>query len=107
VPIGTKLTNFQTPPYSYVIPDTLLTGNYTLVGFSQDRSGIVTKDRQAGLPFTVVDGQKPMLTFLARPGREAQRGRLAPHHGTPDGQHRAAEGVVRRRERPHAFGGHR
>ena len=64
VPIGTKLTNFQTPPYSYVIPDTLLTGNYTLVGFSQDRSGIVTKIGKPGLPFTVVDGQKPMLTFL-------------------------------------------
>ena len=64
VPIGTKLTNFQTPPYSYVIPDTLLTGNYTLVGFSQDRSGIVTKIGKPGLPFSVVDGQKPMLTFL-------------------------------------------
>src|SRR5690349_24176253 len=42
LPIGTKVTNFQTPPYTFVIPDTLLTGNYTLVGFAQDRSGIVT-----------------------------------------------------------------
>ncbi|MFL5620104.1 MAG: hypothetical protein ACJ79A_17130 [Gemmatimonadaceae bacterium] len=65
VPIGTKLTNFQTPPYTYVIPDTLLTGNYTLVGFAQDRSGIVTKFGKPGLPFTVGDGQKPNLTFLA------------------------------------------
>jgi hypothetical protein len=64
VPIGTKLTNFQTPPYSYVIPDTLLTGSYTLVGFAQDRSGIVTKIGKPGLPFTVGDGAKPMLTFL-------------------------------------------
>jgi hypothetical protein len=65
VPIGTKLTNFQTPPYTYVIPDTLLTGNYTLVGFAQDRSGITTKVGKPGLPFTVGDGQKPNLTFLA------------------------------------------
>jgi hypothetical protein len=65
VPIGTKLTNFQTPPYTYVIPDTLLTGNYTLVGFAQDRSGIVTKNGKPGLPFTVGDGQKPSLTFLS------------------------------------------
>jgi hypothetical protein len=65
VPVGTKLTNFQTPPYSYVIPDTLLTGNYTLVGFALDRSGVYTRNGQPGLPFTVVDGQKPLLTFLA------------------------------------------
>jgi hypothetical protein len=65
LPIGTKVTNFQTPPYTYVIPDTLLTGNYTLVGFAQDRSGIVTKRGKPGLPFTVGDGQKPNLTFLA------------------------------------------
>ena len=65
VPIGTKLTNFQTPPYTYVIPDTLLTGNYTLVGFAQDRSGIVTKAGKPGLPFSVGDGQKPNLTFLS------------------------------------------
>jgi len=65
VPIGTKLTNFQTPPYSYVIPDTLLTGNYTLVGFAQDRSGITTKAGKPGLPFSVGDGQKPNLSFLA------------------------------------------
>jgi hypothetical protein len=64
VPIGTKLTNFQTPPYSYVIPDTLLTGNYTLVGFALDRSGVLTKYGKPGLPFSVGDGQKPNLTFL-------------------------------------------
>jgi hypothetical protein len=65
LPIGTKLTNFQTPPYSYVVPDTLLTGNYTLVGFAKDRSGIVTKVGKPGLPFTVGDGAKPNLTFLS------------------------------------------
>ena len=65
VPTGTKLTTFQTPPYSYVIPDTLLTGNYTLVGFALDRSGVYTKAGKPGLPFTVTDGQKPQLTFLA------------------------------------------
>jgi hypothetical protein len=65
VPVGTKLTNFQTPPYSYVVPDTLLTGNYTLVGFALDRSGVYTKNGQPGLPFSIVDGQKPGLTFLA------------------------------------------
>jgi hypothetical protein len=37
VPVGAKPTNFQTPPYTYVIPDTLLTGNYALVGFALDR----------------------------------------------------------------------
>lgn len=65
VPTGTKLTNFQTPPYSYIVPDTLLTGNYSLVGFALDRSGVLTKAGKPGLPFTVTDGQKPALTFLA------------------------------------------
>jgi hypothetical protein len=65
VPTGTKLTNFQTPPYSYVVPDTLLVGNYALVGFALDRSGVYTKNGQPGLPFTIVDGQKPALSFLA------------------------------------------
>src|SRR5215213_1696880 len=65
VPTGTKATNFQTPPYSYIVPDTLLTGNYALVGFALDRSGVYTRAGQPGLPFTVTDGQKPSLTFLA------------------------------------------
>ncbi|HKH93292.1 MAG TPA: hypothetical protein VKA54_15920 [Gemmatimonadaceae bacterium] len=64
VPAGTKVTNFQTPPYSYIVPDTLLTGNYALVGFALDRSGVHTRAGQPGLPFTVTDGQKPQLTFL-------------------------------------------
>ena len=103
VPVGTKLTNFQTPPYTYVVPDTLLTGNYALVGFALDRSGVYTKNGQPGLPFTVIDGAKPALTFLAPvAGREAERRRLAPRHGAPAGQHRAPEGVLRRREHSHA-----
>jgi hypothetical protein len=65
VPTGAKLTNFQTPPYSYVVPDTLLTGNYALVGFALDRSGIYTKAGKPGLPFVVTDAQKPALTFLS------------------------------------------
>src|SRR5688572_22644046 len=65
VPVGSKLTTFQTPPYSYVVPDTLLTGNYTLVGFALDRSGVYTKSGKPGLPFSVTDGQQPTLTFLA------------------------------------------
>lgn len=64
VPTGTKLTNFQTPPYSYVVPDTLLPGSYTLVGFAKDRSGMTTKAGKPGLPFTITDGLKPTLTFL-------------------------------------------
>ena len=64
VPVGAKLTTFQTPAYSYVVPDTLLTGNYTLVGFALDRSGVYTRVGKPGLPFTVTDGQKPSLTFL-------------------------------------------
>src|SRR5829696_486931 len=62
---GAKLTNFQTSPYSYILPDTLLTGNYSLVGFALDRSGVYTRAGQPGLPFSVTDGQKPVLTFLA------------------------------------------
>jgi hypothetical protein len=65
VPVGAKLTTFQTQPYSYVIPDTLLTGNYTLVGFALDRSGVYTKAGKPGLPFVITDGQKPSLSFLA------------------------------------------
>jgi hypothetical protein len=65
VPVGAKLTSFQTPAYSYVVPDTLLTGNYTIVGFALDRSGVYTKAGKPGLPFSIVDGQKPSLTFLA------------------------------------------
>jgi hypothetical protein len=65
VPVGAKPTNFQTPPYTYVIPDTLLTGNYALVGFALDRSGNYTKAGLPGLPFSVTDGKKPVLTFLA------------------------------------------
>ena len=64
VPVGAKLTTFQTQPYSYVVPDTLLTGNYTLVGFALDRSGVYTRAGKPGLPFSVTDGQKPTLTFL-------------------------------------------
>ena len=64
-PAGSKPTNFQTPPYTYVIPDTLLPGNYALVGFGLDRSGMYTKAGMPGLPFSVTDGQKPVLTFLA------------------------------------------
>ena len=64
VPVGAKLTTFQTQPYSYVVPDTLLTGNYTLVGFALDRSCVYTRAGKPGLPFSVTDGQKPTLTFL-------------------------------------------
>ena len=65
VPVGAKVTTFQTQPYSYVVPDTLLTGNYTLVGFALDRSGVYTRAGKPGLPFSITDGQKPSLTFLS------------------------------------------
>lgn len=64
-PAGSKLTNFQTPPYSYVVPDTLLPGNYVLVGLGLDRSGMYTKYGTPGLTFSVTDGAQPVLTFLA------------------------------------------
>ena len=65
VPVGALLTTFQTQPFSYVVPDTLLTGNYTLVGFALDRSGVYTRAGKPGLPFSITDGQKPALTFLS------------------------------------------
>jgi len=56
-------TVFATPVYNYVIPDTLLTGAYTAVGFALDRSGVYTKVGQTSVNFTVVDNQKPKLTL--------------------------------------------
>jgi hypothetical protein len=65
VPPTSRVTVFQTPPYSYVIPDTLLTGAYALVGFALDRSGVLTKSATPGISFDIIDGQKPVLTFLS------------------------------------------
>ena len=65
VPTGSRITVFQTPPYSYVVPDTLLTGPYALVGFALDRSGVLTKNGKPGVSFNITDGGKPVLTFLS------------------------------------------
>jgi len=64
VPANVRVNSFQTPVYTWVIPDTLLTGTYAIVPFALDRSGVYTKAGKPGASFTLVDGQTPLLTFL-------------------------------------------
>ncbi|HEX7941283.1 MAG TPA: hypothetical protein VF488_05735, partial [Gemmatimonadaceae bacterium] len=64
VAAGARVGVFQTPVYNWVIPDTLLTGNYAIVPFALDRSGVYTKAGKPGASFNLVDGALPVLTFL-------------------------------------------
>ena len=64
VAAGTNPTVFAPSAYSYVLPDTMLTGGYVLTGFAKDASGLITNPG-ATRNFTVIDGQKPTLTFIA------------------------------------------
>jgi hypothetical protein len=63
VAAGTRPTVFTTPPFAWVLPDTLLTGSYTIVGTALDRSGVAS--RGGAVSFTVVDGTKPSLVFVS------------------------------------------
>ncbi len=63
VATGTLTTKFAPPTYKWVLPDSLLTGNYLLVGFGADRSGILSRPNP-NKAFTVVDGKRPILTFI-------------------------------------------
>jgi hypothetical protein len=63
VPASTSPTNFAPAPYAWILPDTLLTGSYTVVGFAKDGSGLTTRPGPT-LQFTVIDGKKPTLTFI-------------------------------------------
>ena len=62
---GTRVTSFQTPVYGWVVPDTLATGNYALVPFALDRSGLYTKAGKTTANFIVVDVTKPAITLLS------------------------------------------
>jgi hypothetical protein len=64
VPAGTNPTIFSPPTYKWVLPDSLLTGNYFVMGFGVDGSGIASRPNPSK-NFTVVDGKKPTLTFVA------------------------------------------
>jgi hypothetical protein len=63
VPTGTRPTVFTPAQYSWILPDTLLTGTYAIVGTALDRSGVAA--RRAAVSFTVVDVKKPTVTFVA------------------------------------------
>ena len=58
------VTNFAPPTRQWILPDALLTGNYVIQGFASDRSGIAARPNPTKT-FTVVDGRKPTLTFVA------------------------------------------
>jgi hypothetical protein len=61
---GTNPTIFAPPTNKWVLPDSLLTGNYLVVGFGADASGILSRPNPSKA-FTVVDGKRPTLTFIA------------------------------------------
>jgi len=42
---GTNPTIFAPPTYKWVLPDSLLTGNYLLVGYGSDASGVLSPGR--------------------------------------------------------------
>ncbi|MEO8564152.1 MAG: hypothetical protein ABI601_18880 [bacterium] len=62
---GTRPTVFLPNQYSFIIPDTLLNGNYAVVGFALDQSGVATKVGESAINFTVIDVKKPTLTYRA------------------------------------------
>src|SRR3954471_9905911 len=64
VPANVRVSTFQTPVYNWIVPDTLLTGNYAIVPFALDRSGVYTKTGKPGASFSLVDGTNPVLNFL-------------------------------------------
>lgn len=63
-PAGTNPTIFAPPTWKWILPDSLLTGNYLLTGFGIDGSGILSRPNPSKA-FTVVDGRRPTLTFIA------------------------------------------
>jgi hypothetical protein len=63
-PSGTNPTVFAPPTIKWVLPDELLTGNYIVMGFAIDGSGILSRPNPSKA-FTVVDGKRPTLTFVA------------------------------------------
>ena len=58
------VTNYAPPTAKWILPDALLTGNYVIQAFASDRSGIAARPNPTKT-FTVVDGRKPTLTFVA------------------------------------------
>jgi hypothetical protein len=64
VAAGTRPTTFAPPTWKWPLPDSLLTGNYGLVAYGMDASGIVSRPNPFK-NFTVVDGKKPTLTFIS------------------------------------------
>ncbi len=63
VPTGTTPRVFGPQQFKFAIPDTAPVGAYVLVGFAKDASGLVSK-AGASIAFTLVDLQKPKLTFI-------------------------------------------
>ena len=63
-PAGANPTVFAPATVKWVLPDSLLTGNYQVMGFALDGSGIASRPNPSKA-FTVVDGKKPTLTFTA------------------------------------------
>ena len=64
VAAGTNPTTFGPPAYTFLLPDTMLTGGYVLTGFAKDASGLISNPGTIR-GFTVVDGLKPTLTFIS------------------------------------------
>ena len=64
VPAGTAPRVFGPISFKFVVPDTIATGSYVIIGFAKDASGVTAK-QGANVSFTVVDALKPKLTFLA------------------------------------------
>lgn len=64
VPAGTSPRVFGPLSFTYVLPDTSLTGSYALVGFAKDASGLKNSASVAA-PISVIDTKKPTLTFIA------------------------------------------
>ncbi|MEO8337956.1 MAG: hypothetical protein ABI664_23485, partial [bacterium] len=63
VPTGTSPRVFGPQQFKFAIPDTAPVGSYVLVGFAKDASGLISK-AGASVVFTLVDLQKPKLTFI-------------------------------------------
>ncbi len=63
VPSGTRPTIFS-PSFAPVLPATLLTGGYSVIGFALDRSGLTNRTSTVA-SFILADGQRPALVFQA------------------------------------------
>src|SRR4051812_5035639 len=64
VAAGTNPTIFSPPTYKWILPDSLLTGNYQVIGFGVDGSGIASRPNPLK-GFTEVGGKKATITFIA------------------------------------------